>query len=110
MTDYTFNTTSLAQIMREIFIHLINQIPAEDMPRDEAFWKAHEQLVPIRKHVLAAYNGQSFKVGDELALSHEVAMVAYRFIVEENKSREKFLKLKRRKLIQKAIAHQRSTS
>lgn len=53
--------------------------------------------------MLLAYNKQSFTVGHDLALIHDVGMLAYRMIVEQGQPVDEFLALDTDTVIRLAV-------
>ena len=78
-----FDSTSLAQIMREIFFHLTGNDQSDKSPEQFAkhFFKQQKRAARLRKRVEMIYKRALLK-GKQVEL-YEIAMVYYRWIVEQ---------------------------
>lgn len=107
-TDHAFDPNNIAQVMREIFVHLMNAIPETEMDRQAAFWKAQEQLVPIRNKVDVAHRRimQTSKTNkDEISLG-ALGLVMYERVVVDGLTAMKAADFSTIQLIRQAEAIQ----
>jgi len=93
-----FDVTSLAAVMREVFIWRLNQIPREVMPKDKAFFVAQSDISRLREKVERVYAKQD---GTDI---WRIALAAYELIVEKDRPIDEVLNMGSGRLVKRAKA------
>lgn len=107
MSEYKFDTTSLAAIMRECLIQLMNrrtgfnQETGENPAKAEDFQAVQPEVVKLRQKVLKAYNNQTFAPDKTPFSTEQIAMTVYRLVVEADQSVTDVCKMSNRSLLKK---------
>lgn len=106
MTEYTFNTESINDIMKELIIYLMNQRTGynpdtgENPAKAEDFFAAQADVAKLRQKALDVYGSQNFKSGQFFQV-HEIGMAVYREVVEKKTRLEAVLKMSRGSLLKR---------
>lgn len=109
MPDYTFNTTSLAAIMREILIELMNRRTGfnpqtgENPAKAEDFTAVQPEIVKLRRKVLKAYQSQTFKPDVRVLRTEQIALTVYRLIVTDHLPVEHICRMSNRSLLRMVL-------